>query len=109
MALQALKALPVSIQFANKNSLAGAQSPAHKKKKMKTMNYSIRILSLIIMTATFIGCSNDDDSLDEVAVYSATINGSELSEGLSEVPLNGTIEIAFSRTMNAENFENSFS
>ena len=76
---------------------------------MKTMNYSIRILSLIIMTATFIGCSNDDDSLDEVAVYSATINGSELSEGLSEVPLNGTIEIAFSHTMNAENFENSFS
>ena len=76
---------------------------------MKKMKYTIPIFTALIVSILFTGCSNDDDSIDELAVYSASINGSALGEGLSEVPLNGTIEIAFSHVLNSETFEEALS
>ena len=75
---------------------------------MKKMNYNIRILAALIATMVFVSCSNDD-SLDELSVYSASINGSDFGEGLTNIPLNGTIEIAFSHILNAEAFEEALS
>lgn len=76
---------------------------------MKKMNYNIRILAALIATMVFVSCSSDDDSLDELSVYSASINGSDFGEGLTNIPLNGTIEIAFSHILNADAFEEALS
>jgi len=71
---------------------------------MKKMNYTIRILTTLIATVLFISCNSNDDAIDKLNVYSASINGSGLGEDLSNIPLNGTIEIAFSHILNTEAF-----
>ncbi len=76
---------------------------------MKKINYSIRILTALVFMIFLSSCSNDDDSIDTLNVYSATVNGSSLSDGLSNVALSGSIEIAFSHTLEAEAFEEAFS
>lgn len=76
---------------------------------MKKMNYNIRILLALITTMVFVSCSSDDDSLDKLTVYSATINGSELGEDLTNIPLNGTIQIAFSHILDSEAFAEALS
>ena len=76
---------------------------------MKRMKYSIRILTALVFTLFLSSCSNDDDSIDTLNVFSATVNGSNLSDGLSNVALTGTIEIAFSHTLDSEAFEEAFS
>lgn len=76
---------------------------------MKKMNYNIRILLVLITTMVFVRCSSDDDSLDKLTVYSASINGSELGEDLTNIPLNGTIQIAFSHILDSEAFAEALS
>lgn len=76
---------------------------------MKYIPYNIRILASLIAGLLVIGCNTDDNSLDELIVYSATINGSDLDEGLANIPLNGSIEIAFSHILDAEAFEEALS
>jgi len=71
---------------------------------MKKIKFTIRILTVVMVALHFISCSNDDDSIDELAVYSVKINGSDFGEDLSNIPLNGTIEIAFSHILNSEAF-----
>ncbi|MDR5591905.1 Ig-like domain-containing protein [Christiangramia sp. SM2212] len=73
------------------------------------MNFTIRILSLLIISILFVGCNNDDDSLDTLSVYSASINGTGLDESPANVPLSGSIEIAFSHILNAEALEQAIS
>lgn len=73
------------------------------------MNFTIRILSLLIILVLFVGCNNDDDSLDTLSVYSASINGTRLAESPANVPLNGNIEIAFSHILNAEALDQALS
>ena len=76
---------------------------------MKKMKYILRSLTALIFIGILTSCSNDDDSLDNLQVYSADLNGSNFDEGLTEVPLSGTIEIAFSHILNSEDFAEALS
>lgn len=76
---------------------------------MKKIKFNIAILPALIITMLLFGCSGEDDTVDELSVYSTSINGSNFSEGQTNIPLNGTIEITFSHILNAEAFEESLS
>lgn len=76
---------------------------------MSKMNYYIQILAALIATMLLISCSSDDDSIGELTIYSASVNGSDLSEGQTNIPLDGSIEIAFSHILNSEAFEEALS
>lgn len=73
------------------------------------INNTFKFLATFIILALCFGCSSDDDSIDTLEVNSATINGMNLNEGLSNVALNGTLEMAFSHVLETENFESAFS
>ena len=76
---------------------------------MKKLKYTFKIITFLMTAIFVVACSNDDDSLDELDVYSATLNGSNLEEGSTNVALNGNIEIAFSHTLDQEAFNQAFS
>lgn len=64
---------------------------------------------VIIVTGFLTACDSESDPVDELTVYSATINGTSFSDGLSNVPINGMIVITFSHTLNSEAFAGAFS
>lgn len=76
---------------------------------MKKINYSIRFFTTLIATLLLISCSSDEDSVIELSIVSASINGSNLGDGQTNMPLNGTVEIVFSQILNSERFKEAFS
>ena len=76
---------------------------------MKKLNFSIRILTALAISLFMISCDSDDSVIDDLMVYSVSINGSTVGENLTNIPLNGRIEMAFSHSLNAEDFAEAFS
>lgn len=76
-------------------------------KKLKILFQSLGSLLIVLL---FIACDKDADPPQrELTMNSVSINGTELSDGLSNVPLNGNIEIAFSSSLNSEKLAQAFS
>ena len=76
---------------------------------MRKLKYTIRMFTTLIAVILFMSCNNDDDAIDKLAIYSASINGTDFSNELSNIPLNGTIEIAFSHVLNPDTFNQALS
>ncbi len=68
----------------------------------------INLLCIFLLISIAVSCDKDS-TLGELTVYSVLINEVNFEEGMTNVPLQGTVEIAFSHNLNAEAFENSFS
>lgn len=76
---------------------------------MKKEYKRIKIILTLLIISVFSGCSSDSNSdsdtgssSGEIEIFSATINGTNLTNGLNNVPLNGRIEVTFSRLLNAQ-------
>lgn len=77
---------------------------------MKKLNISFQILGSLLIAFLFTGCDTDSDPpKTELTISSVRINGSNLGNDMSNVPLDGSIEIAFSSTLNSEGFTEAFS
>ncbi|MDX1545058.1 MAG: Ig-like domain-containing protein [Christiangramia sp.] len=77
---------------------------------MKKLNISFQILGSLLIALLFTGCdTNSDPPKTELTISSVRINGSNFSNDMTNIPLDGSIEVAFSSTLNSEGFAEAFS